>query len=152
MRIPLWIGATAVLSLLLPGSALAGDAAALLPVAARIIYPGDTITEDMITLKPAAPIKGVGLLATDAESLIGKTARRTLLPGQPIPKVAIREAYVVFQGKSVPVVFQSGTVTITGVALALESGGAGEMISARNPDSGVVIRGIVQPDGSLRAD
>jgi flagella basal body P-ring formation protein FlgA len=75
-----------------------------------------------------------------------------LLPGQPIPRVAIREAYVVIQGKTIPVVFQSGTVTITGVALALESGSAGEMISARNPDSGIVIRGIVQPDGSLRAD
>ena len=152
MRIPLWIGATVLLPVLLTGSLLADDAAAPLPVAKRTIYPGDTITEDMITLKPAAELKGVGLLATDVESLIGKTARRTLLPGQPIPRVAIREAYVVFQGKTVPVVFQSGTVTITGVAFALESGSPGEMISARNPDSGVVIRGVVQPNGSLRAD
>jgi flagella basal body P-ring formation protein FlgA len=146
------MGATVVLSLFLPSSVLADDAGALLPVAKRIIYPGDTITEDMITLKPAAQVKGVGLLATDAESLIGKTARRTLLPGQPIPRVAIREAYVVFQGKAIPVVFQYGTVTITGVALALESGSSDEMVSARNPDSGIVIRGVVQPDGSLRAD
>ena len=152
MRIPLRIGATVVLTLLLSCSVLADDAGAILPVAKRIIYPGDIITEDMISLKPVAQARGVGPLATDAESLIGKTARRTLLPGQPIPRVAIREAYVVFQGKTIPVVFQSGTVTITGVALALESGSAGEMISARNPDSGVVIRGVVQPDGSLRAD
>ncbi len=152
MRIPLRIGATVVSSLFLSCSVLADDAGALLPVAKRIIYPGDTITEDMITLKPAAQIKGVGPLATDAESVIGKTARRTLLPGQPIPRVAIREAYVVFKGKTIQVVFQSGTVTITGVALALESGSAGEMISVRNPDSGIVIRGVVQPDGSLRAD
>ena len=105
-----------------------------------------------IALKPAARAKGVGAFATDVESLVRKTARRTLLPGEPIPKVAIREAYIVFQGKTVPLVFQSGTVTITGAALALESGSAGETISARNPDSGVVIRGVVQPDGSLRAD
>ncbi|MGC2395473.1 MAG: flagellar basal body P-ring formation chaperone FlgA, partial [Rhodomicrobium sp.] len=77
---------------------------------------------------------------------------RTLLPGQAIPKVAVREAYVIFQGKTIQVIFHSGTVTITGVAYALESGSAGELISARNPDSGIVIRGIVQPDGSLRAD
>ncbi len=152
MRIPLWLGTSVVLSLLLSGESRADDAASLFPVAKRIIYPGDTITEDMITLKPAAQLKGVGPVATDVESLIGKTARRTLLAGQAIPRVAIREAYVVFQGKTVPVVFQSGTVTITGIAQALESGGAGEMISARNPDSGIVIRGIVQPDGSLRAD
>ena len=152
MRILHWTGSAVVLSLLLAGSALADGAGAQLPVAKQIIYPGDTITEDMITLKPAPQIKGVGALVTDAESLMGKTARRTLLPGQPIPKVAIREAYVVFQGKTVQVIFHSGTVTITGIALALESGSTGEIINARNPDSGVVIRGIVQPDGSLRAD
>jgi len=152
MQILCWIGGAVVLSLLLAGTALADGVDAQLPVAKQTIYPGDTITEDMVTLKPAAQIKGVGALVTDTESLVGKTARRTLLPGQLIPKVAIREAYVVFQGKTVPVIFHSGTVTITGIALTLESGSTGEIINARNPDSGVVIRGVVQPDGSLRAD
>jgi flagella basal body P-ring formation protein FlgA len=152
MRILLRTGGTITLFLVSAGAVLADDAAAPIPVAKQTIYPGDIITEDMITLKPAAQIKGVGALVTDAESLIGKTARRTLLPGQAIPKVAVREAYVIFQGKTIQVIFHSGTVTITGVAYALESGSAGELISARNPDSGIVIRGIVQPDGSLRAD
>jgi len=152
MRILLRTGGTIALLLVSAGAVLADDAAAPIPVAKQTIYPGDIITEDMITLKPAAQVKGVGALVTDAESLFGKTARRTLLPGQPIPRVAIREAFVVFQGRTIPVIFHSGTVTITGVAQALESGGAGEMITARNPDSGIVIRGIVQPDGSLRAD
>ena len=76
----------------------------------------------MLTSKPAEQIKGVGALETDEESLIGKTARRTLLPGQPIPKVAVRDSYVVLRGKTVPLIFQSGTVIITGVALALNRG------------------------------
>jgi flagella basal body P-ring formation protein FlgA len=152
MRILLRTASTIALFLAVAGAVLADDAAAPIPVAKQIIYPGDIITEDMITLKPATQIKGVGALVTSVESLIGKTARRTLLPGQPIPRVALREAYVIFQGKTVSVIFHSGTVTITGVAFALESGSAGELISARNPDSGIVIRGIVQPDGSLRAD
>ena len=152
MRVLSWMGAATVLSLSLADCVVAGDAATQLPVARRTIYPGDTITEDMIALKGADQIRGVGALVTDPESLIGRTARRTLLPGQAIPKVAIREAYVVFQGKTVSVIFHSGTVTITGIALALESGSTGETINARNPNSGIVIRGIVQPDGSLRAD
>ena len=152
MRVLSWMGAATVLSLSLADCVVAGDAVTQLPVARRTIYPGDTITEDMIALKGADQIRGVGALVTDPESLIGRTARRTLLPGQPIPKVAIREAYVVFQGKTVQVIFHSGTVTITGIALALESGSTGETINARNPDSGIVIRGVVQPDGSLRAD
>ena len=122
MRVLFWMAAAIVLSLSLADCVIAEDAATQLPVARRTIYPGDTITDDMITLKGAGQIRGVGALVTDAESLIGKTARRTLLPGQPIPKVAIREAYVVFQGKTVQVIFHSGTVTITGIALALELG------------------------------
>ncbi len=152
MRILFGLSASITILLWLGGAALADGAAISLPVAKRAIYPGDVITEDMITYKPAEQAKGVGAFVTDAETLIGKTARRTLLAGQPIPKVAIREAYVIFQGKTVPLIFHSGTVTITGVAQALESGSAGELVSARNPDSGLVIRGIVQPDGSLRAD
>ena len=50
MRIPLRIGATVVLTLFLSCSVLADDAGAILPVAKRIIYPGDIITEDMISL------------------------------------------------------------------------------------------------------
>lgn len=145
---------SAALVLLLPFTVavLAAEEPAVFPVAKRTIYPGDIIAEDMIAFKPAEQMKGAGAYATDADSLIGKAARRTLLAGQPIPKAAIREPYVVFQGKTVPLVFESGSVTITGLAQALESGGAGDMISARNPDSGVVIRGTVQPDGTLRAN
>jgi flagella basal body P-ring formation protein FlgA len=152
MRLLSWMGAAIVLSLSLADCVFAEEVATQLPVARRTIYPGDIITEDMITLKGADQMRGVGAFVTEPESLIGRTARRTLLPGQAIPKVAIREAYTVFQGKTVSVIFHSGTVTITGVASALESGSAGELISARNPDTGIVIRGIVQPDGSLRAD
>lgn len=151
MRNSLRIAAAIAALLLQAGAVLADEPAAAFPVPKKTIYPGDTITEDMLAQKPAERMKGVGAFATDMESLIGKTARRTLLPGQPIPKVAIREPYIVFQGKTVPLVFQSGTVTITGVAQALESGSVGERISARNPDSGFVVRGVVQPDGSLRA-
>ncbi len=144
-------GAAIVLLLSFAGAIFAAEEPPVIPVAKRTIYPGDTIAEDMIAFKPAEQIKGAGAYATDVERLIGKAARRTLLAGQPIPKVAIREPYVVFQGKTVPLIFESGTVTITGIAQALESGSAGDMISARNPDFGVVIRGIVQPDGTLRA-
>ena len=152
MRTMRRMSAAIVLLLPLAGVAFGAEEAVMLAVPKRVIYPGDTITEDMIAFKPAEQVKGIGALVTGTEGLIGKAARRTLLPGQAIPKVAIREAFVVFQGKTVLLIFHSGTVTITGVALALESGSAGETISARNPDSGIVIRGVVQPDGSLRAD
>ena len=78
-------------------------------------------------------------------------ARRTLLAGQPIPQNALRDPFVIRQGKTVSLIFQSGNISITGIAVALESGSAGEIIGARNPDSGMTVHGVVQADGSLRA-
>lgn len=120
------------------------------PVLKGNLYPGDTITGEMLTQRAAAPLGGPGSIVTDASSLTGKVARRTLLAGQPIPKSAVRDPYAVLQGKTVTLVFQSGNILITGVAVALESGSAGETITARNAKSGAVVRGMVQTDGSLR--
>jgi flagellar basal body P-ring formation protein FlgA len=150
MKVLLQMSAAAA-SLWAAGAVLAADGDVSLPVLKHAIYPGDVITAEMIDQKQAAPMRGAGAFVTDSQTLVGKTARRTLLPGQPIPKQAIRDPYLVFQGKNVTVVFQEGTIVITGVALALESGSAGDLVSARNPDSGVIIRGVVQSDGILRA-
>jgi flagella basal body P-ring formation protein FlgA len=47
-------------------------------------------------------------------------------------------------------VFSEGPLTISGLAVALQSGGVGDVLSLRNVDSGTVIRGTVQGDGSVR--
>lgn len=142
----------AVAALFLPWLAAASDNGALVFAAVKVtVYPGDTITAGIVELVPAGQAQRLGDAIADKESLIGKMARRTLLPGQPIPRSAIREPFAIQQGKTVPLIFQSGNITITGIALALESGSAGDIVSARNPDSGAVIRGVVQADGTLRA-
>ena len=48
------------------------------------------------------------------------------------------------------VVFQAGNLTITGQAIALQGGRVGDFLSLRNADSGKVIKGIVQADGTVR--
>ncbi|MGC1587558.1 MAG: flagellar basal body P-ring formation chaperone FlgA [Rhodomicrobium sp.] len=142
----------AIVTLNLPAAAPASDNGRPASFAAVkvTVYPGQTITPEMVNLVPAGHFSGLGTAVTDEETLAGKIARRTLLPGQPIPQSAIREPFIVQQGKTVPLIFQSGNITITGAALALESGSAGDLINARNPDSGSVVQGIVQADGSLR--
>ncbi|MGO9485848.1 MAG: flagellar basal body P-ring formation chaperone FlgA [Rhodomicrobium sp.] len=141
------------MALCFPAGAFAYDAggAAVFPALKVTAYPGETITAEMVVLVPAGHQTVLGNIVTEKESLIGKMARRTLMPGLPIPMNALREPYAVHQGKTVSLIFQSGTITITGVAVALESGSTGEIVNARNPDSGTVIRGVVQADGSLRA-
>ena len=59
----------------------------------RVIYPGETI--ELAALKQVTLMAGKhkpDAVATRAEELIGKIAKRTLLPGRYIPATAIREA------------------------------------------------------------
>jgi flagellar basal body P-ring formation protein FlgA len=124
----------------------------LLPVPNVTIYPGDSIRENWLvdrdfSTSPMAP-KG-GMINTHA-ALVGKIARRTLLPGVPIPATAVGEPRLVTNGEKVRVVFTEGGLTITTYGSALQAGGAGDVVSVRNLDSGLTISGVVQPDGSIR--
>jgi flagellar basal body P-ring formation protein FlgA len=138
--------------LLAPACASAGGAQQNMVFAKTAIYSGDTITGNMLIEKPVQPILGSDALVSDPAEAVGKIAKRTILPGQSIPKSLLREPYVVEQGKTASVIFQSGGLTITGVAVTLEGGAPGDIISARNQESGFIIKGQVQPDGSLRVD
>jgi flagellar basal body P-ring formation protein FlgA len=88
----------------------------------------------------------------DRAQIVGKVAKRTLLPGQPIPLNAVKEADIVRSGKPVTLVFAAGGLVITARGLALQSGGAGETVSIQSHETGVVLRGTVQPDGTIRME
>lgn len=121
-----------------------------LPVPAITIYPGDPITEDMLTerrfrLSRAA----LETVVAGPELLVGKVARRTLLPGQPITVNAVESPKLVRRGVPVRLVFVEGGLTIITYAEPMQSGSAGEVIRVRNTESGTVITGVVQSDGSI---
>ncbi len=122
-----------------------------LPVPSTTIYPGDVIGEHLLVDRSFTIPPGENWpVCKGRDGLVGKVARRTLLPGRPIPLNSIREADVVNQGKPVTVVFQAGGLTITGQAVALQAGRVGDILSLRNVDSGQVIKGVVQADGTVR--
>ncbi len=151
-------GAGAVLTTVL--FAVAGSPAALaqngggsraMPVTTITVYPGETIKEGVIEMREfSAHALDRAPVVADPPALIGKVARRTLLPGQLVPRNAIEEPRLVERGHSVRVVFAEAGMTIIGIASALEAGSVGERVRARNLDSGVTIVGKVQPDGTLR--
>lgn len=116
----------------------------------QIIYPGQEITFDMVkevdvvnpNLRP-----GYAKIIEEVEGFITK---KTLLPGRTIPVSALREAYVVERGKNISMVFSNNSMVITAQGVALQNGGLGEVVRARNLDSGVIISGTVMQDGTLR--
>lgn len=120
----------------------------MLPVPRVTIYPGQVIESNML-IDRAFRLNGDTSVTTDREALLGKISRLTLLPGKPIAHTAVREPHAIKQGQSALVVFKSGALTITANAIALQNGGAGDVVSVRNPDSGRIIHGRVAPDGSV---
>jgi flagellar basal body P-ring formation protein FlgA len=122
-----------------------------MPVPTITIYPGETIKEGVLVERDFSAGLVANLPVIEATHLlVGKVARRTLLPGQLVPRNAVEEARLVERGKPIQVVFREAGMTIVTVASPLQSGGVGEMVRARNLDSGVTIVGTVQPDGTLR--
>jgi flagella basal body P-ring formation protein FlgA len=82
--------------------------------------------------------------------LIGKAARRTLLPGAAISPAFVESPRAVANGASVRVIYQDGGLTIAASASAMQSGAVGDTVKLRSADSGLTISGVIQPDGSVR--
>jgi len=123
----------------------------ILPVPSVTIYPGDTISESM--LKDRSFPENYRYRTAVVESprvLAGKTARRTLLPGEPIPMNAVDDPKLVTRGVQAQILFEEGGLSIMGIGIPLQSGTMGETVQVKNVDSGRIITGRVQADGRIR--
>jgi flagella basal body P-ring formation protein FlgA len=119
------------------------------PVPAQVIYPGDRITAAMLVDSEEAGGSQDAILWERAE-IVGKVARRTLLPGRAIPSIAVEEPRAISIGALAPLVYEQDGLSIVTTGQALQNGYAGQLVQVRNLDSGIVVTGIVQPDGSIR--
>ena len=118
--------------------------------ARRVIYPGDIISSETLgeTINIAAS-PGYGTVSEGKELLIGKRAKRTLLPGQPILIADVENPRVVVNGSQVRIAYRENNMSIFASGLALQNGSAGDTIRVRNSDTGLSVSGVVQPDGTV---
>jgi flagella basal body P-ring formation protein FlgA len=79
-------------------------------------------------------------------------ARRTLLPGQPVPINSVEKPVLVRRGEPARLVFREQGLVIIMQVEALQNGGAGNFVRVRNVDSGLVVSGRVQEDGTIRVE
>lgn len=122
-----------------------------LPVPAVAIRAGELIRDDMITERSFAPnVLGVAAFIEGRQVIVGRMARRNLLPGQPIPTNSVEDPWTVARGAKVKVVVEDSGLTIVTYGAAMQSGAPGALIPVRNTDTGVIIRAVVQPDGSVK--
>lgn len=144
-------GAAAALSLAVVGAASAADhSGGLLPVPLVTIAKGEIISEDNLTEKhfyfdPSRPLS----VLTDPSTAIGKAARRTLPAGKPIPGNAFRTFDLVKRGRITQARYRVGNLTIMTMVLPQQSGGVGDIVRAKNIDSGRLVTGVIAADGTL---
>ncbi|MEM7694963.1 MAG: flagellar basal body P-ring formation chaperone FlgA [Pseudomonadota bacterium] len=130
--------------------AMADPSGGLLPVPALQIERGQTIVAAMLSEKhfyydPDRPLSVI----TDPRDALGKTARRRLSAGEPIPKNSFRRLELVRRGRPAEARFRAGTLTITATVMPLDDGGTGDLVRARNMDSGRTVTGLVARDGVI---
>ncbi|MBB5751022.1 flagellar basal body P-ring formation chaperone FlgA [Prosthecomicrobium pneumaticum] len=123
----------------------------MLPVAAVTITPGDTITDAMLLDRPfPAGVVARYPVAHDRGQLVGKIARRMLLPGNAILVASVAEAQLVLRGTGTELVFEENGLRITALGVPLESGALGSVVRVKNSDSGRIVSGVVQSDGTVK--
>lgn len=86
---------------------------------------------------------------TDAQMLIGMAPKRLLRPGIPIREGDIAPPVVIRKNTVVMMVFERGGLFLTAKGKALQNGAVGEVIRIENLQSGIVIQGVVAPDGHV---
>lgn len=135
--------------LMQPHAALAAQDTILVPVVT--IYPGQIIEEQQFRsiVRPRHIPRDMALVR-EGSQVHGMAAARLLPIGRPVLLVYVQRPKLVRPGMAVNVFYQSAGIAITGVAQALEEAAEGDLIKARNLETGAVITGYVQHDGSLR--
>jgi flagella basal body P-ring formation protein FlgA len=119
------------------------------PSPRQVIYPGDLIRNSMLSdIVVEADADDQSIIENRA-ALIGKVAKRTLLPGQAIPTFAVANPRAVANGAHVTLIYRDGDLTIVTSAQALEPGAIGDIIKVRNDDSGLTVTGRIGADGSV---
>ena len=139
------------LSVAFATTAEAQSSAVALPVPSSTIYQGDVLSEELLTEERfVANQRQLAAFHTSRDAVIGKVARRVLPAGHAIPINALREPHLFKEGERVAIVFTQGGLSIEASGIALQPGVLDNMVSVRNADTGVVVRGFVQANGSVQ--
>lgn len=124
-----------------------------LPVPRQTIMAGTEIShQDLIERKFPSRTAHQFAVSTHRAQLVGMVARRTLLPGQPVPVKSVEKPILVRRGEPARLVFREQGLVIIMQVESLQNGGAGSFVRVRNIDSGLVVSGRVQNDGTIRVE
>ena len=109
------------------------------------------IEADDVVMAPVASRKIRANTITDADMLIGKTAKRSIAPHRSIRVNELESPKILEQGNTVTMRFVTPYMRINALGESLEDGGMGDIIRVRNHDSNKVIRARVLSSSEVDA-
>ncbi|SEQ70806.1 flagellar basal body P-ring formation chaperone FlgA [Thalassovita taeanensis] len=115
-------------------------------VATRTIRARTILTPEDVTLKPGT-LPGV---YSDTAQLLGLETRVAVYAGRPIRPGDVGPPALVDRNQIVPLLFQSGGLSIQAEGRALSRGGEGDQIRVINLTSRTQITGQIMPDGTVQ--
>ena len=121
-----------------------------IPVPKNVIYAGQIIDSRLLRDRsvPASYLNRVSVF-TAASQIAGKVARTTLLPNRPIFTNHVAEPNVIEVNRTTLMLFENGKLRITAEVSPLNAAKAGETVRARNIQTGIVVHGIANQDGTI---
>lgn len=120
-----------------------------IPVLTSSVAKGTTLTADLITQQPVPASQIFASTITTPQALVGQQTTRALTAGQPINRLHVRAVPLVARESAVTVLYERGSVTLSGRADALEDGQLGQSIRVRNPASRTTLVAIVSGPGTV---
>lgn len=109
----------------------------------RVITPTDLEPQRMaVSQVPAGAI-------TDPSMLVGMVAQRNIFPGQPITNRNVVSPTLIRRNQPVAFETRTGSVQVSGRAIAVSDGRAGDVVMLRAMNSKDTFQGIVQPNGTV---
>jgi len=134
-------------SFVINGSAVS---VATLPVPARIIARNEVIGEEDIEWIEVTDARA-GLYVDDADLIIGKIARRPLAARTPLRKLDLASPTLVKRGDTATVILEAPGLRLTQAAVALGTGGAGDVVAFRNINSDREFKAVIVARGAAKA-
>lgn len=120
------------------------------PVAARDLPRGTTMTEADITWSTMDEADVVGLVAMDETEIVGQVTRLGLRAGQPVRKHAIAKAVAVERGQQVTLLWSVASINLTAKGQAMDKGAVGELIRVTNTKSNQTVLAEIVDSHTVR--
>lgn len=124
-----------------------------LPVPLRTIYPKDAVNMEDFTFKEyeVNDIARRNFLISLSQ-LKHQVAVRVLPAGRPVPLRALKRGADIVKGQQIVARYVSHGIEIQGILVPEQDGVIGDVIRARNPETGVILLSRVAPDGTLTVE